>query len=91
MPGLILTGISPAGDRTERAGSGRAVHSVTPDVRRTSALSTEKRLAAQRLTRGVMDRLYQLQKLGLGYLTLGQNNANTLRRGTPAIASCHSA
>ncbi|EIY4088395.1 excinuclease ABC subunit UvrA [Escherichia coli] len=57
-------------DRTERAGSGRAVHSVTPDVRRTSALSTEKRLAAQRLTRGVMDRLYQLQKLGLGYLTL---------------------
>ncbi|MBA1942006.1 hypothetical protein HLX82_25030, partial [Escherichia coli] len=57
-------------DRTERAGSGRAVHSVTPDVRRTSALSTAKRLAAQRLTRGVMDRLYQLQKLGLGYLTL---------------------
>ncbi|MDM2974087.1 excinuclease ABC subunit UvrA [Citrobacter sp. CK198] len=66
-------------DRTERAESGKAVHSVTPDVRRTSALSEEKRLAAQRLTRGVMARLYQLQRLGLGYLTLD--------RATPTLSA----
>ncbi|RCI66717.1 excinuclease ABC subunit A, partial [Pseudomonas aeruginosa] len=35
-------------DRAERAASGRAVHAVSPDVRRTSARSEEKRLAAQR-------------------------------------------
>ena len=35
-------------DRAERAASGQAVHAVSPDVRRTSALSEEKRLAAQR-------------------------------------------
>ncbi|MBN0119887.1 excinuclease ABC subunit A, partial [Pseudomonas aeruginosa] len=48
----------------------RAVHAVSPDVRRTSALSEEKRLAAQRLAGGVMARLRQLRELGLGYLTL---------------------
>ncbi|WP_335957851.1 hypothetical protein, partial [Klebsiella michiganensis] len=48
----------------ERAASGKAVHSDNADVCRTSALSEEKRLAAQRLTGGVMARLYQLQKLG---------------------------
>ncbi|HDG8165209.1 TPA: excinuclease ABC subunit A, partial [Klebsiella pneumoniae] len=62
-----------------RAASGKAVHSVTPDDRRTSALSEEKRLAAQRLTGGVMARLYQLQKLGLGYLTLD--------RATPTLSA----
>ena len=57
-------------DRRERAASGRAVHSASPDVRRTSALSEEKRLAAQRLASGVVARLEQLRGLGLGYLTL---------------------
>jgi len=57
-------------DRAQRAASGRAVHAVAPDVRRTSALSEEKRLAAQRLASGVMARLRQLRGLGLGYLTL---------------------
>ena len=40
-------------DRSERATTGRAVHSVSPDVRRTSALSDEKKIAAQRLANGV--------------------------------------
>ena len=35
-------------ERAERAATGHAVHAVSPDVRRTSALSEEKRLAAQR-------------------------------------------
>lgn len=57
----------------------KAVHSDNADVCRTSALSEEKRLAAQRLTGGVMARLYQLQKLGLGYLTLD--------RATPTLSA----
>ena len=66
-------------DRAERAASGRAVHSTAPDVRRTSALSEEKRLAAQRLAGGVMARLRQLRGLGLGYLTLD--------RATPTLSA----
>ena len=57
-------------DRAQRKASGRAVHAAAPDVRRTSALSEEKRLAAQRLAEGVIARLHTLQALGLGYLSL---------------------
>ncbi|WP_322102957.1 excinuclease ABC subunit UvrA [Paraburkholderia sp. J41] len=66
-------------DRAERAASGRATHSIAPDVRRTSALSEEKRLAAQRLADGVVARLRQLRGLGLGYLTLD--------RATPTLSA----
>ena len=66
-------------DRAARASSGRAVHAVSPDVRRTSALSEEKRLAAQRLADGVVARLHQLRGLGLGYLTLD--------RATPTLSA----
>ncbi|CAM3616839.1 excinuclease ABC subunit UvrA [Bordetella sputigena] len=66
-------------DRAQRARSGRAIHAASPDVRRTSALSPEKRLAAQRLAEGVMARLRSLQQLGLGYLTLD--------RATPTLSS----
>ncbi|AIF46939.1 excinuclease ABC subunit UvrA [Dyella japonica] len=66
-------------DRAERKASGRAVHAVAPDVRRTSALSEEKRLAAQRLAGGVVGRLRQLRGLGLGYLTLD--------RATPTLSA----
>src|SRR5690606_17437158 len=66
-------------DRVERAASGRAVHGASPDVRRTSALSLENRLAAQRLADGVMARLRQLLGLGLGYLTLD--------RATPTLSA----
>lgn len=66
-------------DRSERATTGRAVHSVSPDVRRTSALSDEKKIAAQRLANGVVGRLNQLRQLGLGYLTLD--------RATPTLSA----
>lgn len=66
-------------DRAERAASGRAVHSISPDVRRTSALSDEKRIAAERIASSVMARLRQLQGLGLGYLTLD--------RATPTLSA----
>ncbi|GAB3352240.1 excinuclease ABC subunit UvrA [Lysobacter tyrosinilyticus] len=56
--------------RAQRAASKRATHAAAPDVRRTPALSEEKRLAAQRLAEGVVARLHTLQALGLGYLSL---------------------
>ncbi|HDS1037117.1 TPA: excinuclease ABC subunit UvrA [Stenotrophomonas maltophilia] len=66
-------------DRAKRAASGRASHAVAPDVRLTSALSEEKRLAAQRLAGGVMARIRQLRGLGLGYLSLD--------RATPTLSA----
>lgn len=66
-------------DRANRAASGRATHAAAPDVRRTSALSEEKRLAAQRLAEGVVARLRTLHQLGLGYLSLD--------RATPTLSS----
>ncbi|WP_017904711.1 excinuclease ABC subunit UvrA, partial [Pseudomonas asplenii] len=66
-------------DRAERAANGRSAHAGSPDVRCTSALPEEKRLAARRLAGGVMARLRQLRGLGLGYLTLD--------RATPTLSA----
>ncbi|MCU0999610.1 excinuclease ABC subunit UvrA [Stenotrophomonas maltophilia] len=66
-------------DRARRAASGQATHEGAPDVRLTSALSEEKRLAAQRLAGGVMARVRQLRDLGLGYLSLD--------RATPTLSA----
>jgi len=66
-------------DRAGRASSGKASHAATPDVRRTPALSQEKQLAAAQLARGILARLDQLQKLGLGYLSLD--------RATPTLSA----
>ncbi|HHA2817601.1 TPA: excinuclease ABC subunit A [Stenotrophomonas maltophilia] len=66
-------------DRARRAASGQAAHEGAPDVRLTSALSEEKRLAAQRLAGGVMARVRQLRDLGLGYLSLD--------RATPTLSA----
>ncbi|EMM0380539.1 excinuclease ABC subunit UvrA [Pluralibacter gergoviae] len=66
-------------DRAGRASSGKASHAATPDVLRTSALSQEKQLAAAQLARGILARLDQLQKLGLGYLSLD--------RATPTLSA----
>ena len=60
-------------DRARRAAAKQATHAAAPDVRRTPALSEEKRLAAQRLAEGVVARLNTLQALGLGYLSLDRS------------------
>lgn len=57
-------------DRAARAALGRATHAVSPDVRQTSALSEEKRIAAQRMASSILQRVQKLRQLGLGYLTL---------------------
>jgi len=78
-PGAGTSRTATGRDRRQRAAAGRASHAAAPDVRRTSALSKEKQLAAQRLAGGVMARVQQLRGLGLGYLSLD--------RATPTLSA----
>ena len=66
-------------DRAKRAQAGRAAHAITPDIRRTPSLSAEKQIAAQRMASNILHRVQQLQRLGLGYLTL--------ERATPTLST----
>lgn len=75
-----LQEVTPAGDTLSRAASRRATrervahggnaHAAAPDVRLTSPVSEEKRVAAQRLAHDVVGRMETLRQLGLGYLSL---------------------
>ncbi|MCG2591193.1 excinuclease ABC subunit UvrA [Ramlibacter sp. XY19] len=83
-----LDRLVPESDRISRSASrkatqarvakGGASHAGAPDVRLTSAVSEEKRLAAQRLGQDAVQRLQTLRQLGLGYLTL--------ERSTPTLS-----
>ncbi|MDM0033588.1 excinuclease ABC subunit UvrA [Variovorax sp. J22P271] len=57
-------------DTARRAAAGGSAHAGAPDVRRTPALSEEKRIAAQRIAHDVLQRVTTLLDLGLGYLSL---------------------
>jgi excinuclease ABC subunit A len=54
----------------DRVAHGGAAHAAAPDVRLTSGLSEEKRMAAHRLAHDLLARMQTLQELGLGYLSL---------------------
>ncbi|MDM0110253.1 excinuclease ABC subunit UvrA [Variovorax sp. J22R24] len=54
----------------KRVAAGGSAHLAAPDVRRTPALSEEKRIAAQRIAHDVLQRVKTLLDLGLGYLSL---------------------
>ncbi|MDM0085558.1 excinuclease ABC subunit UvrA [Variovorax sp. J31P179] len=54
----------------KRVAAGGSAHLAAPDVRRTPALSEEKRIAAQRIAHDVLERVTTLLELGLGYLSL---------------------
>ncbi|HEX2544866.1 MAG TPA: excinuclease ABC subunit UvrA [Ramlibacter sp.] len=56
-----------------RVARGGAAHAAAPDVRLTSEVSEEKRIAAQRLAHDIIGRLRTLQELGLGYLSLDRS------------------
>jgi excinuclease ABC subunit A len=83
-----LQDVMPAGDRLSRAETrratearvarGGAAHAAAPDVRLTSGVSEEKRLAAERLAQDLVGRMRILQELGLGYLSL--------ERSTPTLS-----
>lgn len=61
-----------------RVAAGGSAHKAAGDVRRTSHLSEEKRLAAQHIARDMLARLTTLNELGLGYLSLD--------RATPTLS-----
>jgi len=63
----------------KRVAAGGSAHKASPDVRRTPNLSTEKRVAAQRIAAELLERLTTLVDLGLGYLSL--------ERSTPTLSS----
>jgi excinuclease ABC subunit A len=62
-----------------RVASGGSAHKASPDVRRTTNQSEEKRVAAQRIANELLERLDTLIELGLGYLALD--------RSTPTLSS----
>jgi len=66
-------------DIARRVAAGGSPHTGGTDVRRTANLSEEKRIAAQRITRDLIERIEALQGLGLGYLALD--------RSTPTLSS----
>lgn len=78
-----LQEVTPAGDTLSRAASRRAArqrvarggasHAAAPDVRLTSPVSEEKRVAAQRLAHDLLARMDTLVRLGLGYLSLDRS------------------
>ena len=67
-----------ARDRAGRAAAGGPSHGRAFDASRTPVLSEEKRIAAQRLARSVVERIAALERLGLGYLSLD--------RATPTLS-----
>ena len=64
------TAATPAARRRMAAG---APHAGADDVLRTPDLSEEKRIAAQRITRNVLERVETMLELGLGYLSLDRS------------------
>jgi excinuclease ABC subunit A len=66
-------------DTQRRVGAGRSAHAASADVRRTPSLSQEKRIAAQRISQTVLERVSTLTELGLGYLSLD--------RSTPTLSA----
>jgi excinuclease ABC subunit A len=66
-------------DTARRVAAGGSAHAAAPDVRRTPNLSEEKRLAAQRIVRDVIERIDALADLGLGYLAMD--------RSTPTLSA----
>lgn len=78
-----LQDVATAGNKLSRAASkqasqarvakGGASHAGAPDVRLTSGVSEEKRIAAQRLAHDLLARMHTLVDLGLGYLSLDRS------------------
>ena len=69
----VVTRAESRKERARRVAAGGSAHAAAPDVRRTSHLSAEKRLAAQRIAHDLMTRIGTLQELGLGYLSLDRS------------------
>ena len=68
--------------RARRVAAGGSAHRAAPDVRRTPNLSEEKRIAAQRIARDVLERVTTLTDLGLGYLVARARHADAVARAS---------
>ena len=76
------TSLSPAvlaRQAKNRAAAGLPMHGSAPNVRRTDSQSEEKRIAAQRIATDLVERIFTLTDLGLGYLALD--------RSTPTLSA----
>ena len=76
------TSLSPAvlaRQAKNRAAAGLPMHGSAPNVRRTDSQSEEKRIAAQRIAADLVERIFTLTDLGLGYLALD--------RSTPTLSA----
>jgi excinuclease ABC subunit A len=60
-------------DIARRVAEGGSSHAGSSDVRLTPNLSEEKRIAAQRISQDLLERIATLQELGLGYLSLDRS------------------
>jgi excinuclease ABC subunit A len=69
----VLSRAAARADTARRIAAGGSAHRAAPDVRRTPAMSEEKRLAAQRIAQDVLSRVETLRDLGLGYLSLDRS------------------
>ncbi|MEO8935485.1 MAG: excinuclease ABC subunit UvrA [Burkholderiaceae bacterium] len=76
--GDVIDRAKARSDIERRVAAGGSAHTASPDVRRTPNGSPEKRIAAQRIARDVLDRVGTLTDLGLGYLSL--------ERSTPTLS-----
>lgn len=68
--GKVLDRTRRSTARQQRVAAGGSAHDAAPDVRRTPNDSTEKIVAAQRLTEDLLERIEPIIDLGLGYLAL---------------------
>ncbi|MEP6505362.1 MAG: excinuclease ABC subunit UvrA, partial [Betaproteobacteria bacterium] len=78
QPASTVTRGQARADTARRVIAGGSAHAGGADVRRTPNLSEEKRLAAQRIARDLVERIATLRDLGLGYLAM--------ERSTPTLS-----
>ena len=76
---VVLTAAQARQARDARVAAGGNAHASGKEARLTANLSIEKRLAAQRIAKELLERLSTLVDLGLGYLDL--------ERATPTLSS----
>lgn len=70
--GNVLDRTRQTAAKRQRVAAGGSANDAAPDVRRTPNDSSEKIVAAQRLTKDLLERIQPIIDLGLGYLALNR-------------------
>jgi excinuclease ABC subunit A len=74
----VISNAKAAAAESRRIAAGGPKHRGAENIRRTANLSEEKRIAAARIARNIIERIGTLERLGLGYLSL--------QRGSPSLS-----